>query len=97
MFSFNSVRLTGYIQSLNAGPLAASPYFICGALNINARNFEPELARALEKREAGAGCLFTQPAFSDRAIENQTKAPGRWISPDLRHHARGGLQQRGVS
>lgn len=49
-------------------------FFLCGALNVNARNFEVELNRAKQKELSGVGAFLTQPVSSVRAAENLQKA-----------------------
>lgn len=46
------------------------PFILCAALNVNARNFAPELKRAEQKVAAGASVFFTQPIFTERAAAN---------------------------
>ena len=50
------------------------PFFLCGALNVNARNFDAELTRACRKEEAGIQAFLTQPVCSARAEENVRRA-----------------------
>ena len=47
---------------------------VLGALNLNARNFEVELRRAVEKLENGMSGFLTQPVLSAQAVENFRKA-----------------------
>lgn len=74
VFAFNSYRLISYIKSLSADVLAASPYAVGGALNVNAERFDAELKRAVKKVECGAQFLLTQPIFTWQAEENLRKA-----------------------
>jgi methionine synthase I (cobalamin-dependent)/5,10-methylenetetrahydrofolate reductase len=74
VFGFNSFKLISFIKSLNEVSFMENPYSVCGALNINASNFESEIKRAIKKIENGVDCLFTQPIFSDEHIENYKKA-----------------------
>ncbi|MBR6186319.1 MAG: methylenetetrahydrofolate reductase [Clostridia bacterium] len=53
------------------------PFFLCGALNINARNFDAELIRAQRKEECGIQAFLTQPVCSAQAEENVRRARGR--------------------
>lgn len=46
------------------------PFFLCGALNVNARNFEIELERAQRKEQCGISAFLTQPVSSQRAADN---------------------------
>ena len=74
VFTFNSYRLISYIKSLSSDVLAASPYAVGGALNVNAERFDAELKRAEKKVECGAQFLLTQPIFTRQAEENLRKA-----------------------
>lgn len=47
---------------------------IFGALNVNARNFDRQLALAEQKLECGACGFFTQPVLTARALENLKRA-----------------------
>lgn len=69
MFSFNSVVLSNYIRNLNEGTFS-SPFNICAALNVNARNFNNELAYAKKKVENGVSMFLTQPVLTKQASEN---------------------------
>mgnify|MGYP002300959669 CR=1 FL=1 len=48
--------------------------YVLGALNLNARNFDVELRRAVEKLENGMSGFLTQPVLSAQAVENLKKA-----------------------
>lgn len=50
------------------------PFFMCGALNVNARNFDAELERARRKEECGIQAFLTQPICSAQAEENVRRA-----------------------
>lgn len=69
MFSFNSAVLANYITNLNDTAFS-SPFNICGALNLNARNFNNELAHAKKKIENGVTMFLTQPILTEQALEN---------------------------
>jgi homocysteine S-methyltransferase len=69
VFNFNSVVLANYIRDLGA-ELARGPFRIFAALNLNARNFEHQLARAQDKLGNGVDAFLTQPVHSQRALEN---------------------------
>lgn len=73
VFSFNSVVLAGYIRQLGEQGVTA-PFLVCGALNINAPQFDHELRKALRKQEAGVRCFLTQPVFSEEAFQNLARA-----------------------
>ncbi|MBN7774456.1 bifunctional homocysteine S-methyltransferase/methylenetetrahydrofolate reductase [Clostridium aminobutyricum] len=73
MFSFNSAVLANYIRNLNEGTFS-SPFNICAALNVNARNFHNELAHAKKKIENGVSMFLTQPVLTKQAMENLKKA-----------------------
>ena len=69
VFQLNSRTLAQALGSLmEKGEL--SPFFLCGALNVNARNFEAELLRAQQKEACGIRAFLTQPVSSRRAAEN---------------------------
>jgi methionine synthase I (cobalamin-dependent)/5,10-methylenetetrahydrofolate reductase len=70
VFSFNSFNLIAYINNLNTELFAERPFFIGGALNVNANRFDNELKRARRKIENGAEFLLSQPIFSDQAAAN---------------------------
>ena len=69
VFSFNSAVLARYISNFNQTAFA-SPFNICAALNVNARNFAHELQRAHKKVENGVTMFLTQPVLSSTAVEN---------------------------
>lgn len=69
VFNFNSAVLAGYISSLN-DTVFSSPFNICAALNVNARNFNSQLQRAHKKIDSGVNMFLTQPVLSRQAIEN---------------------------
>jgi homocysteine S-methyltransferase len=69
MFSFNSAILANYIATLNDTTFS-SPFNICGALNVNARNFDSQLAHAKKKIENGITMFLTQPVLTEQAVEN---------------------------
>lgn len=69
VFNFNSAVLASYISSLNETAFS-SPFNICAALNVNARNFNSQLQRARKKIDSGVGMFLTQPVLSQQAIEN---------------------------
>lgn len=73
VFSFNSVVLADYIRQLSAEGMAA-PFHVYGALNVNARNFDAELNKALRKQEAGICAFLTQPVFTEQAFANLRRA-----------------------
>ncbi len=73
VFSFNSVVLADYIRQLSDSGLA-SPFRVYGALNVNARNFDAELKKALRKQEAGITAFLTQPVFTEAAFANLARA-----------------------
>lgn len=69
VFNFNSQILAGYIQDLNE-TMFPQPFMIFGALNLNAVNFEAELAKAKRKLAQGMEGFLTQPVHSKRALEH---------------------------
>lgn len=76
VFNFNSRMLARYISSLNANELT-TPFNICGALNINALNFDIQLKLAEEKIANGVQMLLTQPVLSEQALHNLSRAKAR--------------------
>ena len=71
VYQFNSRKLAQYIVSLaGEGREMPSPMTVFGALNLNARNFEVELRRAVEKVSNGMSGFLTQPVLSEQAVEN---------------------------
>ena len=73
VFQFNSQVLARLIHSLSDHG-ETPPFFVCGALNVNAPSFDRELERAKRKEEAGIMAFLTQPILSRRAVENVRKA-----------------------
>lgn len=69
MFSFNSAILANYITTLN-NTVFSHPFNICAALNVNARNFNSQLAHAKNKMENGVNMFLTQPILTEQAFEN---------------------------
>ena len=75
VYQFNSRKLAQYIVSLaGEGREMPSAMTVFGALNLNARNFDVELRRAMEKLENGMSGFLTQPVLSAQAVENLRKA-----------------------
>ena len=74
VYQFNSRKLAQYIVSLaGEGREMPSAMTVFGALNLNARNFDVELRRAVEKLENGMSGFLTQPVLSAQAVENLKK------------------------
>ncbi|MDD4775780.1 MAG: bifunctional homocysteine S-methyltransferase/methylenetetrahydrofolate reductase, partial [Syntrophomonas sp.] len=73
VFSFNSAVLARYISNFNQTAFA-SPFNICAALNLNARNFSHELQRAAKKIDNGVAMFLTQPVLSPEAVDNLASA-----------------------
>lgn len=69
VFNFNSRKLARFVSDLNERTLT-TPFRIFGALNLNARNFEHQLAMAVEKEACGVSGFLTQPVLSAEALEN---------------------------
>lgn len=69
VYEFNSRMMLNHVNQLNE-TLFDSPFYLYGALNINARNFEVQLRLARKKVENGAIGFFTQPVLSEQALEN---------------------------
>ena len=73
VFHFNSRRLAEALGQLMAdGELP--PFFLCGALNVNARNFAAELEKARDKERCGIRAFLTQPVSTPQAEENLREA-----------------------
>ena len=70
---FSSLEFARTISEWNKTDFA-HPFTIGGALNVNARNFQAELERAIRKAEAGVSVFFTQPIISDDAAQNLQRA-----------------------
>ncbi len=73
VYEFNSRMLMSHISALN-GSAFPSPFYLYGALNINAFNFEVQLELAKKKVERGAMAFFTQPVLSQQGLENLKRA-----------------------
>ncbi len=73
VYQFNSRALIKHIDTLNKTSLT-SPFYIYGALNLNARNFDIQIRLAKEKIDNGVSALFCQPVHSIQAIENLKRA-----------------------
>lgn len=73
IFSFNSAILANYIRTLNED-IFSTPFHICGALNVNAINFEAQLRHAEKKIENGVQTFLTQPVLTKQALINLKKA-----------------------
>ena len=73
IFSFNSSLLANYISTLNESSFQM-PFQICGALNVNARNFDHQLQRAQQKIQNGVTMFLTQPILTKEALKNLKKA-----------------------
>ena len=76
VFQFNSRVLARFVRSLAAGG-ETEPFFLCGALNVNAVCFEKELERALEKEACGVEAFLTQPVRSEQAVRRAYEGLGR--------------------
>ena len=85
VFQLNSQTLA---QALMAKAAAGElpEFFLCGALNVNAPNFEAELQKAKRKEDCGIRAFLTQPLSSRQAEENLHRARG-----ELRGYLLGGL------
>ena len=73
VFQFNSRVFARFVKSLSMSG-EAEPFFLCGALNINAVNFGVELERAKDKEDCGIEAFLTQPVLSAQAVENMKLA-----------------------
>ena len=82
VFQFNSRVLSRFVSSLSQSG-EVEPFFLCGALNVNAVNFEAELERAKDKEACGVVAFLTQPVLSSRAVENMAAAKAINAWPEL--------------
>ena len=73
VFNFNSRILARYVSNLNE-TVFTSPFCICGALNVNAPNFDIQLRIAKEKVENGVKVFLTQPVMTERGLSNLKRA-----------------------
>ena len=73
VFQFNSCVLARFVRSLSQSG-ETQPFFLCGALNVNAANFDRELDRAKRKEACGMEAFLTQPVLSERAARNVERA-----------------------
>lgn len=73
VFQMNARSLARAIVDLTAAG-RLERFFLCGALNVNAKNFDVELDRARKKEESGVMAFLTQPVSGVRAAENLQKA-----------------------
>ncbi len=73
VFNFNSRMLARFISNLNESTLL-TPFYICGALNLNVRNFDVQLRLAQEKIAGGVQMFLTQPVLSEQAALNLRRA-----------------------
>lgn len=69
VYEFNSRKLINYISNLNNN-FFKSPFYLYGALNVNAKNFNIQLGLAKQKIEKGVMAFFTQPILNERSFEN---------------------------
>ena len=82
VFQFNSVLYADFIRDLNKTVFAEKPFTVMGALNVNAQNFDAELAKAKKKEKAGMTCFLTQPVYDRRAADNLARAK-RELTADI--------------
>jgi len=73
VFNFHARMLIRYVSELNQS-VFRTPFFIGGALNVNAVNFDAQLRLAEEKSKNGAGVLLTQPIMTAQAVHNLRRA-----------------------
>ncbi|WP_249030304.1 bifunctional homocysteine S-methyltransferase/methylenetetrahydrofolate reductase [Tannockella kyphosi] len=73
VYEFNSRMLMNHINNLNTS-MFQSPFYIYGALNINAKNFDIQLRLANDKIKNGAIALFSQPVYNQQALDNLKRA-----------------------
>ena len=70
VFNFNSQILAGYIRDLNE-TMFTSPFMVFGALNLNAVNFEAELAKAKRKVTQGMEASYTAGTFTAGPFQSE--------------------------
>ena len=73
VFQFNSLVMARFVRSLSANG-DTEPFFLCGALNVNAVNFDIELKRAKDKEACGIEAFLTQPVLCEQAARNLEQA-----------------------
>lgn len=73
VYQFNSRKLAGFVKSLGKKTLP-DEFHIFGALNVNALNFDVQLALAKEKEAKGMIGFLTQPILTEEAFENLKRA-----------------------
>ena len=73
VFNFNSRMLAKYISTLNE-TVFEQEFLICGALNVNALNFDVQLKMAKEKEENGIKVFLTQPVMTEKGLNNLIQA-----------------------
>ncbi len=69
VFNANAFQLIQLATDMNQGVFASEPLLLGGALNLNVRHRERELARMYRKIERGARFFLTQPIFDDEVID----------------------------
>lgn len=74
LFSYNSAVLARHINTLNETTFTRNPFQVCGALNVNAVNFDSQINHAKKKIENGVNVLFTQPVMSREGLDNLKRA-----------------------
>lgn len=74
VFSYNSAVLARHINTFNETTFTDNPFQVCGALNINAVNFDSQIAHARKKIDNGMRVLFTQPVMTEDGLENLKRA-----------------------
>ena len=73
VFNLNSIKLIEMIAEMNQEVFVSEPYFLGGALNLNALNKDVEIRRMNRKAEKGASFFLTQPIFYHDVIEHLKK------------------------
>lgn len=77
VFHLNSFNLMTFIQQMNNELFSQDPYVLGGALNLNVRNKDAEIARKKRKIASGAQFFLTQPVFSKETIDYLKKLKDR--------------------
>lgn len=70
VFHMNSVKLMSLVKEMNSELEVSDRFIYGGALNPKLPNIERVIDKVIEKREAGAEYLLTQPIYTQQEIDN---------------------------
>jgi homocysteine S-methyltransferase len=73
VFNLNSIKLMRLVKEINYEFDVEDCLIYGGALNPNVTNVDNIIKRVLQKKEAGAKFLLTQPVYEKRTVENIKK------------------------